>query len=221
MIEPPGSSAHHSSRPPGPSSRQLRKQWRDLGLWIFFGVVGGGANLWCAIQIPYDFSMICAAAGLGICGGSWYAAAFDTWEAREPRADGAPPVGHRLQWVGRVCAVYGLILCVNYIDLAEAVDRDTYALRAEDELEQLVESNDRHDHDWLLVHIVMVTDLVLLAVAFKLAEASIKLALTLRGEHSRSRPFSLVLCQRLADDSVFSRVLFPRTQDADDRLSTT
>ena len=182
MIEPPGSSAHHSSRPPGPSSRQLRKQWRDLGLWIFFGVVGGGANLWCAIQIPYDFSMICAAAGLGICGGSWYAAAFDTWEAREPRADGAPPVGHRLQWVGRVCAVYGLILCVNYIDLAEAVDRDTYALRAEDELEQLVESNDRHDHDWLLVHIVMVTDLVLLAVAFKLAEASIKLALTLRGE---------------------------------------
>ena len=48
----------------------MRKQWRDLGLWIFFGVVGGGAPLWCAIQIPYDFSMICAAAARGLCGGS-------------------------------------------------------------------------------------------------------------------------------------------------------
>ena len=61
----------------------------------------------------------------------------------------------------------------------------------------------------------MVTDLVLLAVAFKLAEASIKLALTLRGELSPTTPFSLVLCQRLADDSVFSRVLFPRTPQDD------
>ena len=56
---------------------------------------------------------------------------------------------------------------------------------------------------------------VLLAVAFKLAEASVKLALTLRGELSPTTPFSLVLCQRLADDSVFSRVLFPRTPQDD------
>jgi hypothetical protein len=172
---------------------------RWLLIWLGLAVV----DLVAAIIIPYDFSIWLAV--ICLVSGSFIAAAAVTRRSRS------------LMRVVALTVPFDFVILINYISLAELVDKDNGAAVADSKLEDMIED---HHTDRAACVVTMVMDLLLIACSMFLAEACFELSRAFRGESPSSRPrildlFSSNSHSNTPGGSKRQGLLFlPRTLDA-------